>query len=183
VSVGVAVVRPDVPPPDGLADSKLLAERRRDALFGPVGAWCRAWAVGHADPGECDDLGMTAALSLAAGRALAELGGPGGIVPDALVVDGPVDYVSGSLPPGAPAPAVRTVVGGDRVCVSVAAASVLAKVVRDRLMRDLAPSFPAFDFDRNKGYPSPVHRRALAGAGLTSVHRRTWSYVRDLPFR
>ena len=181
LSVGVAVVAPASPPPDGLADSKLLTEARREALFAPVAAWCRAWAVGHAEPGECDELGMTAALGVAAGRALAQLAGRSGVVPDAIVVDGPADYVSGAWPGGAPVPHVRTVVGGDKVCISVAAASVLAKVTRDRLMRELSPSFPAFDFDRNKGYPSPVHRRALAGMGLTSLHRRSWSYVADVP--
>ncbi len=181
LSVGVAVVAPASPPPDGLADSKLLTEARREALFAPVAAWCRAWAVGHAEPGECDELGMTAALGVAAGRALVQLAGRSGVVPDAIVVDGPADFVSGAWPGGGPVPEVRTVVGGDKVCISVAAASVLAKVTRDRLMRELSPSFPAFDFDRNKGYPSPVHRRALAGMGLTSLHRRSWSYVADVP--
>jgi ribonuclease HII len=75
------------------------------------------------------------------------------------------------------------VVRGDATCVSVAAASIVAKVTRDRLMRTLSASFPAFDFDRNKGYPSPVHRTALAGFGLTSMHRRSWSFVDDLAFR
>ena len=181
LSVGVAVVAPASPPPDALADSKLLTEARREALFAPVAAWCRAWAVGHAEPGECDELGMTAALGVAAGRALVQLAGRSGVVPDAIVVDGPADFVSGAWPGGGPVPEVRTVVGGDKVCISVAAASVLAKVTRDRLMRELSPSFPAFDFDRNKGYPSPVHRRALAGMGLTSLHRRSWSYVADVP--
>ena len=181
LSVGVAMVAPASPPPDGLADSKLLTEARREALFAPVAAWCRAWAVGHAEAGECDELGMTAALGVAAGRALAQLAGRSGVVPDAIVVDGPADYVSGAWPGGGPVPEVRTVVGGDKACISVAAASVLAKVTRDRLMRELSPSFPAFDFDRNKGYPSPVHRRALAGMGLTSLHRRSWSYVADVP--
>jgi ribonuclease HII len=67
--------------------------------------------------------------------------------------------------------------------VSIAAASIVAKVTRDRMMRELASSFPAFDLDRNKGYPSPVHRTALAGFGLTSLHRRSWSYVDELAFR
>jgi ribonuclease HII len=64
----------------------------------------------------------------------------------------------------------------------VAAASVLAKVVRDRLMRGQAEHFPAYEFERNKGYPSPAHRRALRGYGVTSIHRRSWSYVADLPW-
>ncbi len=82
-----------------------------------------------------------------------------------------------------PAPQVQTVVRGDASCVSIAAASIMAKVTRDRMMRAMSASFPPFDFDRNKGYPSPVHRTALAGFGLTSIHRRSWAFVDDLAFR
>jgi hypothetical protein len=77
---------------------------------------------------------------------------------------------------------VRPIVDADAKCASVAAASVLAKVVRDRLMRDEAPHFPAYGFDRNKGYPSPVHQAALRGYGPSSIHRRSWAFVRDLPW-
>ncbi len=85
--------------------------------------------------------------------------------------------------PGASTPLVRTVVRGDTTCLSVAAASIMAKVTRDRMMRSWAESFPPFDFDRNKGYPSPSHRTALSGFGLTSIHRRSWSFVDELVFR
>jgi ribonuclease HII len=81
------------------------------------------------------------------------------------------------------APQVRTVVKGDASCVSIAAASIVAKVTRDRMMRGLSASFPAFDFHSNKGYPSPVHRTALAGFGLTSIHRRSWAFVDGMAFR
>jgi ribonuclease HII len=79
-------------------------------------------------------------------------------------------------------PVVHTVVKADASCVSVAAASVLAKVTRDRIMRASAESYPPFDFDRNKGYPSPTHQRALRGYGLSAIHRRTWVYVEHLPW-
>jgi ribonuclease HII len=75
------------------------------------------------------------------------------------------------------------VIKGDAKCSSVAAASVLAKVTRDRMMRADADSYPPFEFDRNKGYPSPTHQRALRGYGLTAIHRRSWVYVDDLPWR
>jgi ribonuclease HII len=184
VSVGV-VVAPDARrAPRGVRDSKLLTEAQREALFPLVTGWCLAWSVGHAGADECDRLGMTAALRLAARRALGELG----LAPHVVVMDGNFDYVTepdggtGDHPkPGGPE--VRTVVKGDRRCTSIAAASIVAKVTRDRLMRTWSPSFPAFDFDRNKGYPSPVHRTALAGFGLTSVHRRSWSFVDGLAFR
>jgi ribonuclease HII len=163
----------------------MLTEEQREALFPRVVAWCAGWAVGHAGAVECDRLGMTAALRLASRRALSGLPWPA----QAVVMDGSFDYVSepcstdrpGTPPPGAPV--VRTVIKGDATCVSVAAASIVAKVTRDRLMRSMSASFPAFDFDRNKGYPSPVHRTALAGFGLTSLHRRSWSYVDEMAFR
>jgi ribonuclease HII len=204
LSVGVAVLC-DAPGriPRGLRDSKQLTEEVREAIFDRVAAWCTAWAVGHAGPDECDRLGMTAALRLATRRALEQLSPD--LVPDAVVLDGTFDFVSppeapqlfdgeGSVEPhavfdatpgarvGGWAPPVKTVVGGDARCASVAAASVLAKVTRDRMMRATAESYPAFDFERNKGYPSPAHQRALCGYGLSAVHRRSWAFVDSLPW-
>jgi ribonuclease HII len=90
----------------------------------------------------------------------------------------------GFVLPAAPVPStVLTVVGGDARCATVAAASVLAKVVRDREMRAEAVHFPPYGFDRNKGYPSVRHQIALRGYGLSAIHRRSWSYVADLPGR
>jgi ribonuclease HII len=190
VSVGVAVVRSgggDGPLPVWLRDSKMLSERRRESTFDEVARWCARWSVGHASPAECDEWGMVAALRLAAGRALAGLD----LVPDALLLDGPYDFLRPPVPPLGPSAAgcpvlpgtVVPVTGGDAGCASIAAASVLAKVVRDRMMRAEAPSFPAYSFEQNKGYPSPVHQIALRGYGLTSIHRRSWGYVDDLPWR
>lgn len=194
LSVGVAVMESAVMEvrtrraPAGLRDSKLLPEERREAIFDRVGSWCAAWAVGHSEPEECDRLGMTAALRLATRRAFAAL--PAEARPDAVVLDGNFDYVS---PPAEPtlfddeppvcAPVVRTMIGADARCASVAAASVLAKVTRDRVMRALADSFPPFDFERNKGYPSPTHKRALCGYGMTAIHRRSWIFAEHLPWR
>ena len=189
VSVGAVVHAFDRRPPRGIRDSKLLSEPRREELYPRVAAWCTEWAVGHASPQECDALGMTRALRLAAHRALDGLT----VVPQVVLLDGAHDYVTrpdpdpDSDPETAPAgpvyPTVRTVVRGDTTCTSIAAASILAKVTRDRMMRSWAESFPPFDFDQNKGYPSPSHRTALSGFGLTSIHRRSWSFVDDLVFR
>jgi ribonuclease HII len=183
VTVGAAVMAPRVTEctmPAWLRDSKQLSEARREAIFAEVGHWCADWSVGHATPQECDRWGMTAALRLAAERALAGLRR----APDALLVDGPLDLLR--RPDGSP-PAyrgvVRPVTGGDARCASVAAASVLAKVVRDRLMRSESEHFPPYAFERNKGYPSPTHQMALRGYGLSSIHRRSWSYVASLPWR
>jgi ribonuclease HII len=179
LTVGVAVVRPRVQMrsmPAWLRDSKMLSEARREDIFDAVGAWCQAWGIGHASPAECDEWGMTEALRVAARRALAQLG----TQPDALLVDGPVDLLRH---PQDPYPAeVRPVVDGDAKCASVAAASVLAKVVRDRLMREQADHYPAYAFERNKGYPSPVHKTALRGYGPSAIHRRTWAFVGNLPW-
>ena len=178
VSVGVAVTPPGRRAPRGLRDSKLVPEAERESLFPKVATWCVDWSVGHAEPEECDRWGMTVALRLAARRALAGLS----VVPDVVLMDGSHDYLTDPDLPTV-GPAVRTVVRGDLTCTSIAAASIVAKVTRDRMMRDLTDHFPAFDFHANKGYPSPVHRRALAGWGLTSIHRRSWSYVAELPYR
>jgi ribonuclease HII len=182
VTVGIAIVRPDASTasmPVWLRDSKQLSEMRRESIFDEVREWCLTWSVGHASPDECDGLGMTAALRLASQRALSALGEQ----PAALLVDGPVDLLRAK---GDEAPifagTVRPVIKGDAKCASVAAASVLAKVVRDGLMRADSEHFPAYEFERNKGYPSPAHQRALRGYGLTSIHRRSWSYVADLPW-
>jgi ribonuclease HII len=190
VSVGVAVVVPGASArsvPDWLRDSKQLSEGRRESVFSEVAGWCADGAVGHASAAECDRYGMRAALRLASLRALAGLE----LRPDALLVDGPYDLLApaaggdGGEGAGAtaapPLPTVVPVVGGDARCCSVAAASVLAKVVRDRFMRAEAEHFPAYGFERNKGYPSPAHRAALYGHGLTAIHRRSWSFVSELP--
>lgn len=195
LSVGVAVVHPGRRRiPSGLRDSKLLPEEVRESIFDRVAGWCLAWAVGHAEAEECDRFGMTKALRVATRRALAAL--PDEARPDAVLLDGNFDYVSPpaeqtlfdegeepmDLGAGAP-PVVRTLVKADALCASVAAASVLAKVTRDRVMRSLSESYPPFDFERNKGYPSPAHKRALCGYGMTAIHRRSWIFAEQLPWR
>lgn len=153
-----------------LRDSKLLTEAERESMFDRVADWCEAWSLGIVTHGECDEMGMSAALRLAADRALESLG----VAPDRVLLDGTHDFVGGGI--------TRTIVKGDATCVSIAAASILAKVSRDRIMRDEAGYFPAYDFHRNKGYPCPRHRMALAALGPTTIHRRSWSYMDDLPW-
>lgn len=165
LTVGAAVV-----PADRrvykVRDSKMLTEPEREALFQRVSEWTRAWAVGHATPEECDELGMSDAQRLAARRAIAGLG----ITPDAVLVDGNWDFVGGA----------RRIVGGDRLSLSVAAASILAKVSRDRMMRAWAPEFPPYNFEGNKGYPCPVHKAALQAWGPSSIHRQSWVFMEHL---
>lgn len=153
-----------------IRDSKMLTEAEREALFDRVAGWCETWAVGSASAQECDELGMSAAQRLAARRAIDGLGPP----PDRVLLDGNWDFVGTGN--------VTTVVKGDARCLSIAAASILAKVSRDRLMRAEAEHHPGYEFHANKGYPCPRHQIALAGMGPTSIHRRTWAFMDNLPW-
>lgn len=151
----------------GARDSKQIAESRRDSVFDVVARTTASWAVGFATARECDVMGMNAAQRLAARRALDQLG----VQPDAAIIDGTWDFVS---------PHISRVIGevkADTTCLSVAAASVLAKVTRDRLMREWAEDFPQWHFETNKGYPCPKHRAALQGYGPSAVHRTSWAFM------
>ncbi len=178
LTVGVAVVRPRVQlrsMPAWLRDSKQLTEARREDIFEAVGAWCHSWAVGHSSAAECDEWGMTEAWRVAAHRALSQLD----LVPAALIVDGPTNLLRHDREPFEGL--VRPIVDADAHCASVAAASVLAKVVRDRIMREESEHFPAYAFERNKGYPSMVHKTALRGYGPSAIHRHSWAFMRGCP--
>ncbi|MGH9208022.1 MAG: ribonuclease HII, partial [Acidimicrobiales bacterium] len=115
-----------------------------------------------------DELGMSAAQRLAANRAMGALG----LVPEKILIDGKWDFVGGGN--------TRRIVRGDATCLSIATASILAKVTRDRIMRAEAESFPGYDFDLNKGYPCPRHKMALRAMGPTSIHRRSWVFMDGL---
>lgn len=150
-------------------DSKMLSEDEREALFDRIAGWC-VWAIGHALPSECDALGMADAQRLAARRALDGLG----VAPDAVLVDGPWDFIGAGT--------TRTLVKGDARCLSIAAASILAKVTRDRQMRHDAEAYPHWGFDSNKGYPDTRHQSALQWYGPSAIHRRSWVFMENLPW-
>jgi ribonuclease HII len=152
-------------------DSKMLTEAEREALFDRIAGWCVAWAVGHASQAECDELGMSVAQKLAARRAIDALGlGE----PDQVLIDGRWDFVGGGR--------TRRIVRGDASCLSISAASILAKVTRDRMMRAEAPHYPGYDFELNKGYPCPRHKAALQYLGPTAIHRRSWVFMDHIPW-
>ena len=157
-------------PPAGLTDSKMLTARRRGTIAEQLPGWLSAYAIGSASPEEIDEAGMTEALRRAAVRALEALPDR----PDAIILDGKHDYLGGgrSWP-------VCTEVKADLRSVSVAAASVLAKVHRDTLMAELGHE--EYGFAANAGYPAPVHQEALRRLGPTPHHRLSWSYLDDLP--
>lgn len=171
LTVGVAVAPKDRGI-DKVRDSKQLSASARERLFEGVKDWAIGQAVGHASHEECDALGMTAALRLAGNRALEALHAQG-CRPDRVLLDGSHNYLGlGDR--------VRTVVKGDQSSLSIAAASIIAKVTRDRIMAEEAQHYPAYDFDSNRGYPSPRHRFALHGYGATVIHRRSWAFMDDL---
>ena len=153
-----------------LRDSKQLTEAEREAMYDRIIDWADSWSVGHVWPDECDRLGMSDAQRLATRRALHGLACPA----DAVLVDGNWDFVGHRR--------TITLVKGDAKSVSIAAASILAKVTRDRLMRAEADNFPAYAFDDNKGYPCPRHQTALVGYGATSIHRRSWAFMDSNPW-
>ena len=162
----------------GVRDSKQLSELQREEIFDQVADKCLRWSIGTASALECDQLGMVEAQRLATARGFAALAVASvdtaivdAAIVDAAIVDGRWDFVS---------PHARKVlveVKADTDCVSVAAASVLAKVSRDRMMRSLAGDYPQWHFDTNKGYPCPKHRAALQGYGPSAIHRTSWAFM------
>jgi ribonuclease HII len=167
LTVGAAVV-PEDRRVYKVRDSKMLTEPERESIFDRLRGWCRAWSVGHASPQECDELGMSEALSLAAGRALDALGVPF----DHLLLDGNWDFALGGD--------AELLIRGDARSLSIATASILAKVTRDRIMRAEAHHFPGYGFEANKGYPGPVHKAALHAWGPSTIHRRSWVFMDGL---
>lgn len=149
-----------------IRDSKMLTEPEREAMFERIADWVDDWSVGHATHEECDELGMSEAQRLAARRAIEGLSNS----PGQVLLDGKWDFIGGS----------EMIVRGDSTSLSIAAASILAKVTRDRMMRELSESHPGFNFEGNKGYPCPTHKAALQAMGPSSVHRRSWVFMDHL---
>lgn len=164
--------------PEGLRDSKLVTELRRPELAQRAAGWVVASSVGSATPGEIDEVGIIRALGLAAVRAIQALDGVDPFAAETVVIlDGNHDYVS---PVAGPGLNVRTIVKADRDCASAAAASVIAKVSRDSYMAELHDETPMYEWARNKGYASPLHRAAIREHGLSRHHRASWA-IADAP--
>ena len=157
-----------------LDDSKALTARARDDLNDALHACVRAGtaglALGHASVVEIDDANILQASLRAMARAATRLG---------LALGRPLDgaLVDGTKLPDLPCPA-RAVVKGDRASLSIAAASIVAKVARDRLMEDLAARYPGYGWERNRGYGTAEHRAALTRLGVTPEHRRSFAPVK-----
>lgn len=153
--------------PTGINDSKKLSASKREALYDAIlaNATC---AVGMASVGEIDTLNILGATKLAMCRAVDRLS----VMPDIALVDG-------NRAPALPC-RVKTVIGGDALSLSIAAASIIAKVTRDRLMSELARDYPGYGWEHNAGYGTAIHQSALVSLGVTPHHRRSFAPVRAL---
>lgn len=167
VYAAAVILDPQRPIP-GLADSKQLSEPQRERLWGLIQAQSLASALAWADVEEIDRLNILQASLLAMQRAVVALA----IRPRLVLIDG-------NRCPVLPCEA-RPVVGGDRTVAAISAASILAKVARDREMRALDRCYPGYGFARHKGYPTQAHLQALRALGVTPIHRRSYAPVRRL---
>lgn len=177
VAIGLSVVDNSVGThPPGLRDSKMLSEKRREELAPLAQSWSLFSVVGLASAQEVDSVGIIAALGLAGRRALAELHRAGVAIHESVVLlDGAHDWLTPAL---SKPPRVQLRVKADRDCASVAAASVIAKVHRDRIMIDANEVHPGYGWPGNKGYGSADHFAAIETLGASAMHRHTWLHAR-----
>ncbi|MEH6824853.1 MAG: ribonuclease HII [Motiliproteus sp.] len=166
--VTAAVILDPANPIEGLADSKRLTEKRRAALFEQIIAKALSWSVARASVAEIDQLNILHATMLAMQRAVAGLA----VAPEYVLIDG-------NRCPELPCPA-EAVVKGDARVAAISAASILAKVTRDREMAGYDALYPGYGLAQHKGYPTALHLEALARLGVTPLHRRSFAPVRRL---
>ncbi|CCG88159.1 ribonuclease HII [Erwinia piriflorinigrans] len=165
--VTAAVILDPTRPIVGLGDSKKLSEKRRLALYDEIKDKALSWSLGRAEPEEIDRLNILHATMLAMQRAVAGLH----LTPDFVLIDG-------NRCPHLAMPS-RAVVKGDSLVQEIGAASIIAKVTRDREMCELDQQYPQYGFARHKGYPTAVHMEKLAQFGVTPQHRRSFAPVRN----
>ncbi len=165
-----AVILDDANPIEGLADSKKLTERQRDAFANIIRERALAWAVAYAEVGEIDRLNILQATLLAMRRAVLALS----MRPQQVLVDG-LYCPSTGIPS-------QAIVKGDSKIAAISAASILAKTSRDALMLELHERYPQYGFADHKGYPTAAHLVALQEHGVSSVHRKSFRPVRELLF-
>ncbi|MEQ5572594.1 ribonuclease HII [Providencia huaxiensis] len=164
--VTAAVILDPNKPIIGLADSKKLTEKKREKLFDEIQEKALCWCIGRAEPEEIDNINILHATMLAMQRAVAGLS----IVPEYVLIDG-------NRCPELPMPS-QAVIKGDSLVKEISAASILAKVIRDREMVELDKAFPEYGFAKHKGYPTAYHLEKLAQHGATEFHRKSFAPVR-----
>ena len=170
VTAAAVILDPDAIPP-GLNDSKKLGAKRRGQLCAAILASAEV-SVAHASVAEIDDLNILRASHLAMERAINALCPP----PDMVLIDG-------NLVPRGLTLSARAIIRGDAVVLSIAAASIVAKVARDRIMWDLAQQFPGYGWEHNAGYPSKSHKDALLDLGVTPHHRRSFRPIHSILYQ
>lgn len=164
--VTAAVILDPANPIQGLMDSKKLTEKKRNALYDEIKEKALCWAIGRAEPEEIDKLNILWATMKAMERAVAGLS----ITPDMVLVDG-------KRCPNLPM-ASQAVIKGDSLVQEISAASILAKVTRDREMEQLDKLYPDYGFAKHKGYPTAFHMEKLASLGATPYHRKSFAPVK-----
>lgn len=157
-----AVILPDGLEDLGINDSKKLSEKKREQLFDVICEKAVAYGIGSASEKEIDEINILNAAFLAMQRAIEAMG----LEPDLVLVDG-------NRKPGTGYEEI-TIVKGDAKSISIAAASILAKVSRDRYMKDLAQKYPEYRFEQHKGYPTKLHYEMIAQYGILPDHRRSF---------
>ncbi len=164
--VAAAVILDPERPLTGLADSKKLNEAQREELYDNILECASAWAIAEASADEIDQLNILHASMLAMSRAIESLS----VTPDHCLIDG-------NRCPGTTVQC-QAVVGGDALIKEISAASILAKVSRDRAMHELHEQHPQYGFNRHKGYPTKLHMQAIQQHGVLAIHRRSFGPVR-----
>lgn len=164
--VAAAVILDPSRPIDGLRDSKKLSEKRREQLFSEITSHSLAWAIASASPAEIDQINILQASLLAMKRAVEALG----VQPGIALVDGNQRPKLSCR--------VEAIVKGDAKVTAISAASILAKVERDRQMRALHETYPHYRFDQHKGYPTAAHLELLRQHGPCPEHRRSFGPVK-----
>ncbi|SEQ95907.1 RNase HII [Amphritea atlantica] len=167
--VAAAVILDPARPVDGLTDSKKLSEKKREQLFPLIQERALAWSIAWATPAEIDELNILHATMLAMQRAVTQLS----VVPEFALIDG------NRCPPGLPC-ASEAIIKGDLKEPAISAASILAKVYRDREMAELDQRYPDYGFARHKGYPTALHMERLRLLGPLPEHRRSFRPVAEL---
>lgn len=177
--VAAAVVLPRGFSHPDIKDSKLLSPSQRETLVPIIKQNALAWGLGIVGVEEIDRLNILRASLLAMGKALRALRQ----TPDCLLIDGnqkiPVEFFRAKSMPAKVRPQQRTIVKGDQLCFTIAAASILAKVARDAMMVELDKSYPEYGFASHKGYSCIAHLQALRRFGPSPVHRKSFKPVRD----
>lgn len=170
----LAAVIPGVGTIPGVRDSKKISSKKREVLDLKIRDWAQGIGIGSVTNVEIDQIGLARAITLGAHRALENLERTS-IFADTVLLDGHYDFICDKKYK------VKTIIKGDNVSHAIAAASIVAKVFRDEYMSsdEVASKYPLFGFEKNKGYPAPIHKNELAKVGPTPLHRISWNIFGD----